>query len=84
MKEIKPKRFCSHCGCEMIVIKRGAEENIMFCDGYYIIPIAGAYNKENGLRNYCWYCKCPMYEDKKWYQVGGSPHDRYFIDKVFN
>jgi len=83
LKRKAEKRFCQHCGCEMIRIKRGAEENMMFYGDMSTIPLAGAYDKKTGLRNYCWYYKCPMYKERKWFQIR-SPHDDYFIDEVFN
>lgn len=80
----KETRFCSHCGVEMLKIKRGAEENMMFYGDMLTMPLAGAYDKNTGLRNYCWFYICPMWNDKKWYEIGGSPHDDYFINIVFN
>jgi hypothetical protein len=80
------RRYCSHCGAEMLCIKRGAEENMIYTwdsEGGTSRPFDTAYNRETGERNYCFYYKCAMYRDRRWYQVC-SPHDEYFIDKTFN
>jgi hypothetical protein len=78
-----PKAYCSHCGMDMHLTMRDADENMMFYERESTIPFAKKYNSETGKRQYCPYFKCRNYKDKKWYQFAGSPHDEYFLDEVW-
>jgi hypothetical protein len=83
---MKDKRYCSYCGSEMIRTLIYAEQNMIgiSCAGDWAeFPIAHAYDKKTGKRNFSPFYKCPNYENKKWYQVC-SPHDSYFIGKVIS
>ena len=78
-----PTKYCSYCGREMSLDMRNADENMMFYGDQSTIPYASKYNKKTGERQYCPYFKCPDHKNKKWYQIGGSPHDEYFLDEVW-
>ena len=75
-------KFCSYCGREMLLSLAGAETNMMFYGDVPTIPLSGKYDKRTGKRNCCFKYKCPDYKNKKWYEIGGSPHDDYYIDEV--
>lgn len=62
---------------------RNADENMMFYGEQSNIPYAPRYNKRTGERQFCPYLKCPNYKQKKWYEIGGSPHDEYFLNEVW-
>jgi len=56
---------------------RNADENIMFYGD------ASRYDKRTGNLQYCPYFKCEDYKKKRWYEIGGSPHDEYFLYEVW-
>jgi hypothetical protein len=81
----KPEtKYCSYCGKKMLVWNERADKCMMFYGDQSTIPIADRYDKKTGKENYVWKCKCPNYKKRKWYQIGGSPHDEYFLEEVFN
>ena len=76
-------RYCSYCGEEMNPDMRNADRNMMFYGDQSTIPYSSRYNKKTGKRQFCPYFKCPNYKQKKWYQIGGSPHDEYYLDELW-
>lgn len=76
-------RYCSYCGEEMLVWNEPADNCFMFYGDTSTIPIASRYDKKTGLRNFVRKYKCQNYKKRKWYHIGGSPHDEYFLDDVF-
>lgn len=74
-------RYCSHCGRLMIETMHGAETNMMFYGDQSTIPLASAYDKRTGKRNYCYKYTCPLWK-KRWGGLIYSEHDDYFIDEI--
>ena len=74
-------RYCSHCGKRMKSMLLGAETNMMFYGDMSTIPLASAYNKNTGKRQYCYRYTCPDFKKKMWGLIF-SKHNDYFIDEV--
>ena len=71
----KEKRYCRHCGKEMIMKVVGAEKLERFNADYSYHPYA-KYNGKTGKRQYVYLYKC---SSSRWY----NNHDEIFIDKVY-
>ena len=78
-----PVHYCSYCGQKIIPSMVYANENKMYYGDLQSIPFASKYNNETGEKQYCPFFECPDYKQKKWYQIGGSPHDKYFLDEIW-
>ncbi len=80
------KKFCSHCGAEMIETLSEAEKNMMhYGEGVYsegvTVPFASPYSKFTGKRQYVYKYTCPLHKDHLWGMIY-SKHDNYFIAEV--
>jgi hypothetical protein len=77
-------RHCSYCGKQMRTWPHPANECFMFYGDQSTIPIASKFDKKTGKQNFVRRFECHNYKKRKWYRIGGSPHDSDFEEKVFN
>ena len=77
-------RFCGYCGKKMRTWPKPANECFAFYGELSSISIAPKYNRKTGKKNFVQMFECHDYGKREWYQIGGSPHDSYFDEEVFN